>query len=54
MLSRIGIVIFCIGVTMADSEWLLVPIALVAVGALLVKIGMNRGELKIGGDEEGE
>ena len=46
MFSRIGVVIFCIGVTMADSECLLVPIAVVAVGALLVRIGLARGELK--------
>ena len=54
MFSRIGVIIFCLGITMADSESLLIPITVIAIGMLLVKIGMNRGELEIEGEEKGE
>lgn len=35
--ERIGMCIFCIGVCMADSRWLIVPITLVALGAWLMR-----------------
>ena len=54
MFSRIGVITFCLGVTMADSENLLVPITVIAIGMLLVKIGMNRGELEKDEEERGE
>lgn len=44
MFSRIGVIMFCLGVMMADSECLLVPIAVIALGAALYKIGKARGE----------
>lgn len=46
MFSRLGIVIFCLGIMMADSECLLIPIAVVALGMALIKIGHIRGELE--------
>lgn len=46
MFSRIGIIILCLGVMMADSECLLIPVAVVALGAALIKIGHSRGELE--------
>ena len=44
MFSRIGILIFILGITMADSECLIVPVAVIALGAALYKIGKARGE----------
>lgn len=44
MFSRLGVIIFCLGITMADSECLLIPIAAIALGAALYKIGEARGE----------
>lgn len=52
MFSRAGIIIFCLGITMADSESLLAPILTIAIGMLLVKIGAARGELEIEDEEE--
>ena len=46
MLSRIGILILILGLTMADSECLLIPVAVMALGAVLIKIGYMRGELE--------
>ncbi len=42
MLQKIGILIMCIGGTMANSECLLIPIGVTAFGALLVWIGLGR------------
>lgn len=42
MLQKIGLVILCIGGMMADSECLLIPIAVTAIGALLFWIGAGR------------
>ena len=46
MLSRVGILILILGLTMADSECLLIPVAVMALGAVLIKIGYMRGELE--------
>ena len=46
MFSRIGILILILGLTMADSECLLIPVAVMALGAVLIKIGYMRGELE--------
>ena len=46
MLSRIGVLILILGLTMADSECLLIPVAVMALGAILIKIGYMRGELE--------
>lgn len=46
MLSRIGILILILGLTMADSECLLIPVAVMTLGAVLIKIGYMRGELE--------
>ena len=46
MLSRIGVLILILGLTMADSECLLIPVAVMALGAVLIKIGYMRGELE--------
>lgn len=40
-----GIMLVFIGSTLADSENLLVPLLIIAVGAALVLIGKKRGEL---------
>ena len=37
MKEKIGCVLFALGVMSADSEWLIVPFALVAVGMWLMK-----------------
>lgn len=42
MLQKIGFFIMCIGGMMADSDCLLVPIAVTAIGALLFWIGAGR------------
>ena len=41
--TRIGLVLFTLGIVTADSEWLIVPITLVAIGAWLMRdiIGGN-------------
>lgn len=44
MLSRLGIIIFILGLTMGDSEWILVPIAMLALGAALCRIGYLKGD----------
>ena len=46
MLSRIGVLILILGLTMADSECPLIPVAFMALGAALIKIGYMRGELE--------
>lgn len=40
-----GILMIFIGSTMGDSENLLAPLLIIAVGAALVLIGKKRGEL---------
>lgn len=39
MLQKIGFITFCIGVSMADSDCLLIPFGIVLIGALLIHIG---------------
>ena len=39
MLYRIGIILMFIGVTMADSENLIIPVAVIAVGLALMRLG---------------
>jgi hypothetical protein len=43
MLQKIGFIMMCIGGMMADSECLLIPIAVTAIGALLFWIGDGKG-----------
>ena len=38
IINRIGFIIFCIGVSLADSENLLIPIIVTAIGIILFKI----------------
>jgi len=42
MLQKIGFALMCIGAAIADSESLLIPAAVVAVGALLIWVGLGR------------
>ena len=42
MLQKIGFFIMCIGGMMADSECLLIPIAVTSIGALLFWLGERR------------
>ena len=44
MLSRLGMIILFIGVMMADSECLLIPAGIVAIGVALMMIGARRDE----------
>lgn len=44
MFSRLGMIIFILGITMADSECVLVPMAMVLIGIGLCRIGYLRGE----------
>lgn len=39
MLSKIGLLILSLGVMSADSEWLIIPLAMVITGALLMIAG---------------
>lgn len=39
MLQKIGFFVMCIGGMMADSECLLIPIAVTSIGALLIWLG---------------
>lgn len=48
MLQRIGWFVMVLGAMCADSECLLIPIGIVAIGALLLKVG----EWKEARDEE--
>ena len=42
MLQKIGFFVMCIGGMMADSECLLIPIAVTSIGALLFWLGERR------------
>ena len=42
MLQKIGFALMCIGAAIADSESLLIPVAVVEAGALLIWIGLGR------------
>lgn len=42
MLQKIGFFTICLGTMMADSECLLVPAVVVALGAVLLGIGIRR------------
>jgi len=44
MLSRLGMIVIFIGVMMADSENLLIPLGVVAIGIAMVMIGTRRDE----------
>lgn len=44
MLQKIGLFIILIGTTLADSECLLIPFGVVALGAILFWIGLGREE----------
>ncbi len=39
MLSKIGVMVLSLGVMSADSEWLIIPLAMVIIGALMMIIG---------------
>lgn len=39
MFLKAGFVIFSLGLTMAESECLLVPVAVLAIGALMIYFG---------------
>ena len=41
-MSKIGFVIMCLGVMMADSDNLLIPLGVLAVGVILIVLGMKR------------
>ena len=42
MLQKIGFAILCIGMMMADSENLLIPLAVVSLGVALIWAGIGR------------
>lgn len=42
--TSIGFILMAIATTLADSECLLIPIAIMTVGALLALYGKKRGE----------
>lgn len=46
MLYRIGIILLFLGVSMAESENLLVPVAMAMTGAALLLIASRREEAK--------
>lgn len=37
MREKVGMIVFMLGICTADSEWLIVPVALVAIGMWLMK-----------------
>jgi uncharacterized membrane protein YbhN (UPF0104 family) len=39
---KVGMVLFFIGCSTADSEWWFVPLGLIIVGGVLMKIGEHR------------
>ena len=41
MLQKIGFMIMCIGAMLADSENILVPVAVVGLGAILIWFGLG-------------
>ena len=44
MLSRLGALLFCLGLVSADSEWMIIPIGLIVAGIVLYRAGERRGE----------
>lgn len=42
MLQKIGFILVCIGLMMADSDCLLIPFGVVSIGALLLWIETGR------------
>lgn len=49
MRTKIGLLIFSLGVTMGDSECLAIPIIIIGIGILLLRAGKKKGEW----DEQG-
>lgn len=41
-MQKLGFIILCLGTTMADSENLLIPIAVVTLGAVLILLGKEK------------
>jgi hypothetical protein len=39
MKMKLGMILFFVGCSAADSEWWLVPLGLIIVGGLLMKLG---------------
>ena len=39
MKMKIGLALFFIGCSAADSEWLFVPLGLIVIGGVLMKLG---------------
>lgn len=44
MLSTLGVILISIGIMAADSEWLIIPIGLIAAGAILYQKGEGRDQ----------
>ena len=42
--TAVGLLLMAVGTVLADSEVILIPIMIVAVGAFLVMTGKKRGE----------
>lgn len=42
MLFNLGFIIFCLGICIADSENLLIPILLVSLGLIVMKITFKK------------
>lgn len=48
--TAIGLILMLIGTALADIETILIPVAIMATGALLAMLGKKRGEQ----DEQGD
>jgi len=44
MLQKIGLTVTCIGTAFANSDCLLVPFGIVALGAFLIWSGLGKGD----------